>query len=43
MSMNVTREEAKLLRLFRKVENKKIREGLLQQLKGLSLLPGRKR
>jgi len=43
MSMNVTREEAKLLRLFRKVENKKIREGLLQQLKGLSQLPGRKR
>jgi len=42
-SMDVTQEEAKLLRLFRKIENKKIREGLLQQLKALAELPGRKR
>ena len=42
-SMEVTQEEAKLLRLFRKVGNKKIREGLLRQLKGLAELPGRKR
>jgi transcriptional regulator with XRE-family HTH domain len=41
-SMDVTQEEAKLLRLFRKIENKKIRKGLLQQLKGLAELPGRK-
>jgi len=43
MSIDVTQEEAKLLRLFRKIENKKIREGLLQQLKALAELPGRKR
>jgi len=42
-SMDVTQEEAELLRLFRKVGNKKIREGLLRQLKGLAELPGRKR
>jgi transcriptional regulator with XRE-family HTH domain len=41
-STDVTQEEAKLLRLFRKIENKKIRKGLLQQLKGLAELPGRK-
>jgi len=33
---NVTQEEAKLLQLFRRIENKKLREGLLQQLKGLA-------
>jgi len=43
MSMDVTQEEAKLLRLFRKIDNKKIREGLLQQLKALAELPGRRR
>ncbi len=35
-STNVTQEEAKLLQLFRRIENKKLREGLLQQLKGLA-------
>ncbi len=35
-SMNVTQEEAKLLQLFRRIESKKLREGLLQQLKGLA-------
>lgn len=34
--MNVTQEEAKLVQLFRRIENKKLREGLLQQLKGLA-------
>ena len=41
-STDVTQEEAKLLRLFRKIENKKIRKGLHQQLKGLAELPGTK-
>ncbi len=40
--MDITQEEAKLLRLFRKIDNKKIREGLLQQLKGLAELLSRK-
>ncbi len=40
--MDVTREEAKLLQLFRKIDNKKIREGLLQQLRGLAELLERK-
>lgn len=41
-SMDVTQEEAKLLQLFRKIDNKKIREGLLQQLRGLAELLERK-
>jgi transcriptional regulator with XRE-family HTH domain len=36
--MDVTHEEAKLLRLFRKIDNKKIKEGLVQQLRGLAEL-----
>jgi transcriptional regulator with XRE-family HTH domain len=40
--MDVTRDEAKLLQLFRKIDNKKIREGLLQQLRGLAELLERK-
>lgn len=40
--MDVTQEEAKLLQLFRKIDNKKIREGLLQQLRGLAELLERK-
>jgi transcriptional regulator with XRE-family HTH domain len=35
-SVNVTQEEAKLLQLFRTIESKRLREGLLQQLKGLA-------
>jgi len=42
-SIDVTQEEAKLIRLFRKIDNKKIREGLLQQLKGLTEMLERKR
>lgn len=41
-AMDVTQEEAKLLKLFRKIDNKKIREGLLQQLKGLAELVERR-
>ncbi len=41
-SMSVTQEEAKLLQLFRRIENKKLREGLLQQLRGLAESLGRK-
>jgi transcriptional regulator with XRE-family HTH domain len=40
--MDVTQEEAKLVHLYRKVENKKIRESLIQQLRGLAELLGRK-
>jgi transcriptional regulator with XRE-family HTH domain len=36
--MDVTHEEAKLLQLFRKIDNKKIKEGLVQQLRGLAEL-----
>jgi transcriptional regulator with XRE-family HTH domain len=36
--MNVTQEEAKLLQLLRKIDNKKIREGLVQQLRGFAEL-----
>ena len=36
--MDVSHEEAKLLQLFRKIDNEKIRRGLLQQLKGLAEL-----
>jgi transcriptional regulator with XRE-family HTH domain len=40
--MHVTQEEAKLLRVYRKIENKKIRESLIQQLRGLAESLGRK-
>ena len=40
--MDVTQEEAKLVQLYRKIENKKIRESLVQQLRGLAELLGRK-
>jgi transcriptional regulator with XRE-family HTH domain len=36
--MDVSHEEAKLLQLFRKIDNEKIRRGLLQHLKGLGEL-----
>lgn len=40
--MDVTQEEVKLLQLFRKIDNKKLKEGLVQQLRGLAELLGRK-
>jgi transcriptional regulator with XRE-family HTH domain len=42
-STDATQEEVKLLQLFRKIENKRIRESVFQQLKGLAELLGRKR
>ena len=39
---DVTQEEAKLLKLFRKIDNKKIKEGLVHQLRGLAELLGGK-
>jgi len=41
-SLPLTLEETALLQLFRKVESKKIREGLIKQLKGIVELERRK-
>ena len=35
MDQPLTREEIRLLKLFRKTKNKKVREGILQQLRGI--------
>jgi transcriptional regulator with XRE-family HTH domain len=35
MTQPLTPEEIRLLKLFRKTKNKKVREGILQQLKGI--------
>jgi len=42
-SLPLNLEETALLQLFRKVESKKIREGLIKQLRGVIELEGRKK
>ena len=39
----LNQEEAKLIRLFRKIDNKKIREGLIKQLTGIIQLEKQKK
>ena len=41
-AMAVSQEEAKLIGLFRKIGNKKIKEGLFRQIRGLAELSGKK-
>jgi len=38
----LTKEEAEFMKLFRKITNKKIREGILKQLKGIIELESKK-